>query len=152
LVGGLVNQGVYLVITGFGPVPGIGDFFVAAGVDFVHEEVDFCPVELAAGDAAHFVNHIFSHRVYLIKSLKISSGEPAGALSADVDIVVERDFNGKGMGGFAGMIAVGAGAVDLPVEACSAGFVAEDAFGEGTAADVAEADQEDATRWRGDAL
>ena len=38
------------------------------------------------------------------------------------------------------MIPVGAGAVDLPVEACGAGFFAEDAFGEGAAADVAETD------------
>ena len=46
------------------------------------------------------------------------------------------------MGGFAGMIPVGAGAVDLPVEACGAGFFAEDAFGEGAPANIAEADHQ----------
>ena len=40
------------------------------------------------------------------------------------------------MGGFADMVAVGAGAVDLPVEAGGAGLVMEDGFGEGAATDI----------------
>ena len=140
LVGGLVDQGVYFVVTGFGTVPGVGNVFVATGVDFVHEEVDFGRIELATGDAAHLVDDVSSHGVDLVKPLKISSGKAAGALVADVDTVVARDLNRQRMRGFADMVAVGSGAVNFPVEACGAGFVTEDAFGEGAAADIAEAD------------
>jgi hypothetical protein len=140
VVGGFVEHRVDFVIAWFGAVPGVGNVFVAAGVDFVHEQVDFGVVVLAAGDAAHIVNDVACHGVNLIKALEISGSKATGALAADVDAVEVRNFLGEGVGGFAGVIAVGAGAIDLPVEACGKGFFAEDAFGEGAAADIAEAD------------
>jgi hypothetical protein len=78
--------------------------------------------------------------------LKISSSKPAGALAADVDAVVAGDFLGQVMGGFAVVVAVGAGAFDGPVEAGGPGFLLQDAFRQRAAADVAEADHEKSRR------
>ena len=46
------------------------------------------------------------------------------------------------MGGFAGVIAVGAGAVDFPVETCGKGLLLKYAFRQWAAADVAKTDEE----------
>ena len=66
----------------------------------------------------------------------------AGALAADVDATEAGHFLRKVMRGFAGVVAVGAGAVHFPVEAGGEGFLAENAFGHGAAADVAQTNEE----------
>ena len=127
------------MIAGFGSIPGIGNVFIFAGVDFIHEEVDLFRIELPAGNAADVVDHVASQGVDLIKALKISGCELAGPLVADVEAVMASDFLRQAMGGFAGVVAVGAGGCDFPVQACGPGFLPEDAFGEGAAADIAQA-------------
>ncbi len=139
VVGGFVEHRIYFVVAGFRAVPGVRDIFVAAGMDFVHEQFHLGGIELAAGDATHVVDDVPGHGVNLIKVLKISCGKATGALAADVDAVVASDFLGKGVGGFAGVIAVCSRAIDFPIEACGAGFFAEDAFGEGATANIAQA-------------
>jgi hypothetical protein len=149
LVGGGVDEGIDFMIAGFGAVPGVGDVFVAARMYFVEQKVDFGWLEGAAGDAAHVIYDIVGHGINLIEVLKIGSGEATGALAADVDAMLAGDFLGKGVRGFAGMVAVGAGAVHDPVQAGCPGFVPEDAFGEGAAADVAEANHQNTLRGHG---
>ena len=144
LVGGGVDEGVDFVVALLGAVPGVGDVFVAAGVDFVQEKVDPGRIELAAGDAAHIVDDVAGHGVYFVKTLKISRGKAAGALAADVDAVIAGDFLRKGVGGLAGVVAVGAGAVDLPIQAGGDRLTAENAFGEGAAADISETNHQNA--------
>lgn len=99
-------------------------------------------VELASGDAAYFVYDIASHGIYFVIVLEISGCESASALFADIDAVEAGYFLGQGMGGLAGMKAVGAGAVDLPGEAFGLSLVLKDAFGQGAAADVSETDHQ----------
>ena len=127
------------MIAGFGTGPRVGDILVAAGVDFVEEEVDFGGLELAAGDSAHVVDDVAGHGINLIKALKISGSKPAGALIADIDAMLAGDFQGQGVGGFTNVVAVGTGAFHDPIEACGTGFFLKDAFGEGAPADIAKA-------------
>ncbi len=124
------------MIAGLGTVPGVGNVFVAAGMDFVHEEVDFFLIKLPASDPADVVDHVAGQGVDFIKTLKVSGYELAGPLLTDVESVVTGYFLRQVMGGFADVVAVGAGAVDLPVEAGGAGLFLEDGFGEGAATDV----------------
>ena len=126
------------MIAGFGSIPGIGNVFVFAGVDFIHEEVDLFRIELLAGDAADVVDYVACQGVDLIKALKISGCELAGPLVADVEAVMTSDFLRQAMGGFTDMVAVGAGGIYFPVQACGPGFLPEDALGEGAAADIAQ--------------
>jgi len=137
--GGFVEHRIYFVIAGLGAIPGVGDVFVAAGVDFVHEQLDLRWIELAPGDATHVIDDVAGHGVNFIKVLKISGGKATGALVPDVDAVVARDFLGKGVGGFAVVVPVGAGAIDFPVETGCAGFFAKDTFGEGATANIPKA-------------
>ena len=138
-VGGLVDHGIYFVIPRLGAVVGVRYIGIMSGVDFVHQEVDFRRIELAAGDAVHVIDDIASHRINLIKLLKISSSKPAGALVADIDAVLARDFQGQVMGRFAGVVAVCTGAFHHPIEAGGAGFFLKDAFGKGAPTDIAKA-------------
>ena len=145
---GGVDHFVYFVIARFGSVPGVGDVFVFARMDLVHQEFDFGGVKFGTGYAAHIVYDVAGHGVYFVKALKVSGREAAGTLTADVEAVVAGYFLREVMGGFADVVAVGAGAVDGPVEAGGAGFFFEDAFRQGAAADVAEADHEKGGRGR----
>jgi hypothetical protein len=60
-------------------------------------------------------------------------------LVADVEAVLEGHFLREVMGGFAGVVAVGAGGCYFPVQACGPGFLLQDALGEGAAADIPQA-------------
>lgn len=80
------------MVAGFGSIPRVGHVFVAAGVDFIHQQVDFGWLELAAGNAAHFVHHIVREGVDFVKALKISSCEAASALPAYVYAVLTGYF------------------------------------------------------------
>src|SRR5580704_4374832 len=88
LVGGGFDHRIDSMVAGFGSVVGIGHVFVAARVDFIHQEVDLGWLELAAGDAPHFVHHIVREGIDFVKALKISSREAASALLADVEAVL----------------------------------------------------------------
>ena len=133
---GGIDHGVDFMIAGFGPIPGIGNVFIAAGMDFVHEQVDLFWIELLAGDAADVVDYVACQGVDLIKVLKISGCEFSGPLVADVEAVMASDFLRQVMGGFADMVPVGAGGCYFPVQACGPGFLLQDGLGEGAAADV----------------
>ncbi len=136
LVGGVGYQVIDLVVAVFGAVPGVGNVFVPTGVKLVEEEFDFSGVELAAGDLTHIVYDIARHGINLIKALKISGCEFTSPLMADVKAMLEGDFLGKAVRGFADMVTVGARAVDLPIKACCAGLLVEDGLGKGAAADI----------------
>jgi len=155
---GFIDHGIDFMIAGFGAIPGIGNVFVFAGVDFIHEQVDFFGIpegtegygrggarddaqtkSMLAGDAADVVDHVACEGVDLIKALKISGCELAGSLVADVEAVMASDFLRQAMRGFADVVAVGTGGVYFPVQACGPGFLPKDALGEGAAADIAQA-------------
>jgi len=131
------------VIAWFGAIPGVGDIVVAAREDFVHQQVDFGGIELAAGDATHVIYDVAGHGIDLIVVLKVGCGKPAGSLPADVQAVMAGYFLGKGMGRLSGMVTVSARTVDLPVQAGCIGFVLQDAFSQRTAADIAQANHQD---------
>jgi hypothetical protein len=71
--------------------------------------------------------------------LKISGCELTGPLAADIESVMAGDFLREVMGGFTGVVAVGAGGCYFPVQACGPGFLLQNALGEGTAADIPQA-------------
>jgi hypothetical protein len=111
-------------------------------MDFIEQEVDLGGFVFGAGYGLHVVDDVAGHGIYLVKALKIIGCEFASPLAADVEAILTGDFLGEVVWGFADVIAVGAGAVDLPVQARFAGLILEYGFGEGAAADIAKADHE----------
>ena len=148
LVAGLVDQVIDFMITGFGARPGIGDVFVGAGVELIQQEASPCGVIGLAGDPLHIVQYVSGHSIYMVKALEVIGYELAGLLLADVDAMEAGHFLRQLMGHLSGMVAVGAGAVDFPVETGLPGFVLQDPFCEGAAADIAQTNHENGIHGR----
>jgi hypothetical protein len=135
---GIVEHLKYALETFVGIVVGVGH-----GAILVKDEGDFGAVGFGLCLAEHVAQILGVHDEYLVKALKIKGLELARALLADVEAVAARDRDGARVGRLSCMPMAGACTVNAPFEAALGGMVAQDSFGEGASANVAEANHED---------
>ncbi len=124
----------------FFAVPGVGDVQVGIGFEYIQEQVYFFRIPVFAGDAFHFCNYVSGHGVDLVESLQVIGYKFPGSLVADVDAMDPGYFLGEWVGGFSGVVPIGARTVDCPVETGEVGLMLQDSFCQRTSADISEAD------------
>jgi len=131
------------MVSRFGAIPGIGHVPVSAGVELIEQELYFLVVVFIAGYPLHFGYHIGGHGIYYVELLQVGSDKLPGPLFADINTVQPGYFLRQVVGGFADVVAIGAGAVYLPVEPRIAGLLLQYSLGEGASANIAEAYHQD---------
>jgi len=109
----------------------------------IEDEADFSAMFLRSSQAQYVAQVFGIHDEDVVKFIKIRCLKLSGALIRDIHPMQPRSGDGAVVGWAADMPGTGAGTVHCPVQTALSDFMFQNAFGQRTAADVAEANHED---------